>query len=429
MNAGTTHTFDSQRLAAPPPYRDEPVDAMPMRLNFQAKAAGRLDRRALAAHPRGRATLGRFATLDRVYRAARRLWAPATALADERINAWPSVVPTPGSASDGVLAGRDARWAAPSPHSFWIAGPDVEVNVQVPTVAPRVAAAVALQPEQTLAWVGSRTPETGSCPDPLPVAASRWPRDVFSSVAQRVRYWTVSSGRQKEMRLERARDKVVGAAYVFLNAMQSDEPLDRHFEQLKRQVRRLDKHAQAVGGISEESARVLGEAATRTGGARPQAKDKMLSFHREALLHDIHCGNEFRHADAILLALESCMARSIAIYGRALRQLAYAGMAEDAEVDTVRRAVAEALAREAVADATWGEGRTREDGLPVAMRRLPDQTVMSLNAILSGPVMEAGASAGYRVLRWLPYDGLSDEAYTGFLAEVARVASKYMGRS
>jgi hypothetical protein len=213
---------------------------------------------------------------------------------------------------------------------------------------------------------------------------------VVSTLTHRLRYWTVSGERQKELRIDRASDKVMGAAYVFLNAMQSDEALDKHFAALRRQIRRLDKHGNVRGDlISEESTRMLTEAADRTARSRDKAKYKILAFHREELLYHLHDSADFRHADAILLTLESRMVASIAIYGPALRQIAYAGSSDLALLESLRVAAQNALATERLADDDAGTQaiQDRNEGLATAASRLPYRVLVRLDAVLT--------SAGY----------------------------------
>jgi len=216
--------------------------------------------------------------------------------------------------------------------------------------------------------------------------ACSWPRSMFSAVAYRLRYWATPGERHKAaLRMANSREGVSGAAYVFLNAMQSDEPLVKHFANLRRQVRRLDKCAGTAWGISDESALVLREAADRTAAAREKVRDKILSFHREELLYDLR-GTDFHRADGILLVLESRMATGVALYGHALRRLAATDVAEDSFCETVGQVLETVFAREAAA----GTAQPR-DWLGCAVSRLPSRTLMQLHAVLSAGLVCGGA--------------------------------------
>ncbi|ANN75820.1 hypothetical protein [Bordetella flabilis] len=263
----------------------------------------------------------------------------------------------------------------------------------------------------------------------------RWPHQVVSTLTHRLRYWTVSGERQKELRIDRASDKVMGAAYVFLNAMLSDEALDKHFGALRRQIRRLDKHGNVRGDLSEESTRMLTEAADRTAGSRDKAKYKILAFHREELLYPLHDSADFRHADAILLTLERRMVASIAIYGPALRQIAYAGTSDLAPLESLRVAAQNALASEVLAGDGAGSAaiQERNDGLATAASRLPYRVLVRLDAVLTSagyimddatePLPQADAASSV-------HDGCMPAPCEAFLADVGRVVRKrltYLG--
>ena len=239
-------------------------------------------------------------------------------------------------------------------------------------------------------------------PWPGPRAAS-WPQRLFSALAYRFRYLAAPGEHRKALRMAHTREKVVGATYVFLNAIQSDEPLLRHFAELRRQVRRLDRRMGVDSGISDESARVLLDAADCTAGARRQVRDKILSFHREELLYDVVGADEFHRADGILLVVESRMATGIALYGHALRCLAAANVAEDAACETIGQILETVFAREAAAGVTQPR-----DWLASAVGRLPYRTLVRLHATLS-----AGLACG--------------GAYQAFLDELLRIVEAKVG--
>jgi hypothetical protein len=262
----------------------------------------------------------------------------------------------------------------------------------------------------------------------------RWPHQVVSSFTHRLRYWTVSGERRKELRIDRASDRVMGAAYVFLNAMQSDEALDKHFAALQRQIRRLDKHGNVRGDLSEESTRMLTEAADRTARSRDKVKYKILAFHRDELLYHLQDSEDLRHADSILLALERRMVASIAVYGPALRQIAYAGTSAAAPLESMRAAAENAMASELqVGSGTGDEAvRDRDDGLATALSRLPYPILVRLDAVLSGDRHAAGDGVAA-----LPQPGavpMRDDIMpapcAAFLAQVAHAVRKrltYLG--
>ncbi|ANN70067.1 hypothetical protein [Bordetella bronchialis] len=215
--------------------------------------------------------------------------------------------------------------------------------------------------------------------DPRPGArASSWPHRLLSSMKHRIRYWTAPGEHRKALRMTYSRDKVIGSTYVFLNAILADEPLARHFAELQRQVRRLDKRVGMQAGISTDSAQVLREAADRTACARHQVKDKILSFPREELLHGALSLGDFRRADGILLALESRMVIGIALYGDALRCLAALDVDHDGLCETINGILDTVSAREAAAGAVQ-----RQQWLDTTVGRLPYRTLGRLHTVLS----------------------------------------------
>ncbi|ARP79491.1 hypothetical protein CAL12_00730 [Bordetella genomosp. 8] len=211
-----------------------------------------------------------------------------------------------------------------------------------------------------------------------PPAAS-WPRRLLSTVKYRIRYWAAPGEHRKALRMTYTREKVVGATYVFLNAMLSDEPLDRHFLELERQVRRLDGRMGVHPDISEESTRVLRDAAERMAATRRNVRDRMLSLQREALLPAVAGSIEYRRADAILLALESRIVIAIALYGDALRCIAAIDVDNDAVCDAIGGIVETVLAREAQTACMQ-----RRQWLRSAVDRLPQRTLVRLQTVLSG---------------------------------------------
>jgi hypothetical protein len=210
-----------------------------------------------------------------------------------------------------------------------------------------------------------------------PVAS--WPRRLLSTVKYRIRYWTAPGEHRKALRMTYTREKVVGATYVFLNAMLSDEVLGRHFRELQRQVRRLDGRLGVHPDISDESARVLRDAADRTAATRQQVRDRMLSLSREELLHGAVGMVEYRRADAILLALESRIVVAIALYGDALRCIAALDVDNDAVCDAIGGILETVFAREAEVGSV-----PRKEWLESAVAQLPHRTLVRLHTVLSG---------------------------------------------
>ncbi|OZI21233.1 hypothetical protein CAL26_27790 [Bordetella genomosp. 9] len=210
-------------------------------------------------------------------------------------------------------------------------------------------------------------------------SVASWPRRLLSTVKYRIRYWTAPGEHRKALRMAYTREKVVGATYVFLNAMLSDEPPDRHFLELERQVRRLDGRMGVHPDISEESARVLRDAAERTAATRRNVRGRMLALQREALLPAAAGWVEYRRADAILLALESRIVIAIALYGDALRCIAAIDVDNDAVCDAIGGIVETVLAREAQTVCLQ-----RRQWLRSAVDRLPQRTLVRLQTVLSG---------------------------------------------
>lgn len=277
----------------------------------------------------------------------------------------------------GAAGSADAAPAIPLPLRFL---PLMNDTVFPPAVLPDAQVsdnAASIAPARDAPWSGRR--------------AASWPQRLCSAIAYRFRYLAAPGEHRKALRMAHTREKVVGATYVFLNAIQSDEPLLRHFAELRRQVRRLDRRMGVDSGISDESARVLLDAADRTAGARRQVRDKILSFHREELLYDVVGTDEFHRADGILLVVESRMATGIALYGHALRCLAAADIAEDAACETIGRILETVFAREAAA----GVMQPRE-WLASAVGRLPHRTLVRLHATLSADLACGGAYQAFR---------------------------------
>ncbi|CAM3608772.1 hypothetical protein BOSP111201_15550 [Bordetella sputigena] len=233
-------------------------------------------------------------------------------------------------------------------------------------------------------------------------SAASWPRRLLSTVKYRIRYWTAPGEHRKALRMTYTREKVVGATYVFLNAMLSDEALGRHFRELQRQVRRLDGRLGVHPDISDESARVLRDAADRTAATRQQVRDRMLSLHREELLHGAVGMVEYRRADAILLALESRIVVAIALYGDALRCIAAIDVENDAVCDAIGGILETVFAREAEAGSV-----PRKEWLESAVDGLPHRALVRLHTVLSGH-----ACGG---------------AYQDFLDELMRIVDARMG--
>lgn len=210
-------------------------------------------------------------------------------------------------------------------------------------------------------------------------SAASWPRRLLSTVKYRIRYWTAPGEHRKALRMTYTREKVVGATYVFLNAILSDEALGRHFLELQRQVRRLDGRMGVHPGISDESGRVLRDAADRTAATRQQVRDRILCLHREDLLHCAVGMIEYRRADAILLALESRIVIAIALYGDALRCIAAIDVDNDSVCDAIGGILETVLARETEAGSV-----PRKEWLASAVDRLPRRTLVRLHTVLSG---------------------------------------------
>ncbi|AOB29507.1 hypothetical protein AKI39_00680 [Bordetella sp. H567] len=274
----------------------------------------------------------------------------------------------------------------PVPPRFLPLMNDLALPPVVLSHAPSAGNAIHTAPARDAPWPGPRAPS--------------WPRRMLSAVAYRLRYLAAPGEHRKALRMAYMREKVMGSAYVFLNAIQSDEPLLRHFVDLRRQVRRLDRRAGVVSGISDESARVLLEAADRTASARRQVRDRILAFHREELLYDVVGADEFHRADAVLLVVESRMVAGIALYGDALRCLAAADVAQDAICEAIDQILEPLFAREAAA-----EGMQPRD---CAVARLPYRTLVRLHGVLS-----AGLACG--------------GAYQTFMQELLRIVEAKVG--
>ncbi|WP_157664350.1 hypothetical protein [Bordetella genomosp. 9] len=256
-----------------------------------------------------------------------------------------------------------------------------------------------------------------SSPDAAPSAAasSGWKalariQQALTSIAQRVRAWAAPSESQRALRGERLREKVTNAAYVFLNAMHSGEPLDKYFAKLRRQVRRLDKHARQSQGLSFESARILSEVARRVARIREGAVEKILSFHREALLFDVSDSDDFRHADRVLLALECHMSPAISVYGHPMRRIASLDVNGPGAPSELREALEQLLFNENQASLRSQDGWEREGPLGTAVVRLPYRTLVRLDAVLSQdpPLRAAG-----------PANGSGTRAYDDLLDDIA----------
>jgi hypothetical protein len=367
MDAGKTERINLQSAAAAVQAVDGRV-AITGGRSFKAQGADRPDRPGAVGAP-GRANLARRHTLDRFFHITRRLRGTRSIQTTQvRAGGTEKAAEKDRSRS---LSLADAVPAAGAPRLLPLRFLPMMSDVTLPPlVIPGVSSRDTRMPE--------RAPVHGA---PMHLRTPSWPWQIVSSLAYRLRCWTAPGERRKELRLAQLREKVVGATYVFLNAMQSGEPLVRHFKSLQRQVRRLDRRMGVPSGLSGESARVLREAADRIASVRGTVRDKILSFHREELLYDLPDIESFHHADGILLVMECRMITGIALYGHALRGIAAADVASGEPCQAICQVLATAVAREAkVAD---GSESPRQAWLGGAVSRLPHRTLMRLHAVLS----------------------------------------------
>jgi hypothetical protein len=393
MDAGRTDASPPSGFPASASSTDSAAGSVGNGHAFKTQTADYPDKCGGASNTRGRATMARRHALN-VFGFAWRWPGPSVVQATTRSGSTTATSRAVRSASGSI---GDFDGPAGAPHRIPLSPPLRFLPLMYdaappPLVIPHGHASHgdASSPEARAdAWPGRR--------------ACSWPRHMISAMAYRLRYWTTPGEHRKALRMAHSREKVIGAAYVFLNAMQSDEPLVRHFAALQRQVRRLDKRAGMAWGISDESALVLREAADRTACAREKVRDKILSFHREELLYDAAGTDEFHRADGILLVLESRMATGVALYGHALRCIAATDVSQDAVCETIGQVLETVFAREAAAGTTHPR-----DWLGCAVSRLPYRTLERLHAVLSAGLVCGGA-------------------YQAFLDELARIVESKMG--
>jgi hypothetical protein len=399
MHARKTETVDTSCFAATASAADDGLGLTVAGHSFRAKGHERPDGRGSAVHPRSSDAVAHRHPSLHVMHMARRFPGSRAFQATESHGAGPratSATAGPHGLANPRLATGGRAGPMPTPPQFLSMMRDVGLP---PVMFPGAATAQFAAP---------------SSASPLPSRVAWWPRQVLSSVAHRLRCLTLPREHRNALRIAQAREKVSCAAYVFLNAMQSDEPLGRHFTELKRQVSRLDKHVGVSAGISNDSTRVLREAAD-SAARREAVRNKILSFHREALLYDItddeESSAEFHHADSVLLAMECRMAAGIALYGHALRGIAAMDIEEHQSGDAVvpdgdiAAAMDIVLSREA--EVCGGADFARQDWLGTAVRLLPHRTMVRLHQVLS---------AG------LPWP----EPYRAFLWEVQRVVGRHV---
>jgi hypothetical protein len=238
-----------------------------------------------------------------------------------------------------------------------------------------------------------------------------WWRRTCAFIVHRLKARSAPKG-YRALQITHAREKVMSAAYVFLNAMRSGEALGKHFEDLKRLVRRLDRYSGMSSGISEASTYVLAEAARNTAARHDGAVDMLECIDRRDLLDkgidpQGFDAEDYQRGDGILFAMEYPVAPGIALYGQALRYIAAADPKDATGCDIIRGAVDRLLRGE---EAAGDIAHTRAQWLTSAVERLPERTLQRL-----GMVLDAGLPCSFT------------DPCKAFLQDLAPMVGKHLG--